>query len=86
MPMRWRYLTVPSSPSAAAPATPAGSAGGGTKGGVPGKGTTELLARELVVVLVVPVVDVDVLDIYDVSAVTWVYSKTVSCCTVKRRR
>ena len=62
MPMRLRDLTVSSSPSDAAPSAPGAPGGGGMStmdgGGVPGGGTAEPLACELLVVLVVPVGDV----------------------------
>ena len=60
--MRRRDLTVSSSPSVAAPSAPGTPGGGGLStmdgGGVPGGGTPEPLASELLVVLVVPVGDV----------------------------
>ena len=61
MPMRRRDLTVSFSPSAADPSAPGALGGGGISTmdrGVPGGGTPEPLASELLVVLVVPVGDV----------------------------
>ena len=62
MPKRWRDLTVFSLQSAAAPSAPGAPGGGGMstmdEGGVPGGGTPEPLASELLVVLVVTVGDV----------------------------
>ena len=61
IPMRRRDFTVPSSPSTAAPSKRGAPGGAGINtmdGGVPGKGTPELLASKLLVVLEIPVGDV----------------------------